>query len=58
MHATRSYYAHRTVSPEETLARMTPLMPVLGITRIADVTGLDHIGVPVVMVTRPNARVV
>jgi ribosomal protein S12 methylthiotransferase accessory factor len=47
---------HRLVPPEETLRRMTPLMPLLGITRIADVTGLDHVGVPVVMVTRPNAR--
>lgn len=28
----------------------------MGITRIADVTGLDRIGVPVVMVCRPNAR--
>ena len=47
---------HRLVPPEETLRRMAPLMPLMGITRIADVTGLDHIGVPVVMVTRPNAR--
>lgn len=47
---------HRLVPPEETLARFSPLMPVLGITRIADVTGLDHLGIPVVMVTRPNAR--
>lgn len=28
----------------------------LGITRIADVTGLDHVGLPVMMVVRPNAR--
>ena len=28
----------------------------MGITRIADVTGLDRIGVPVVMVIRPNSR--
>jgi YcaO-like protein with predicted kinase domain len=28
----------------------------MGITRIADVTGLDRIGVPVVMVMRPNSR--
>lgn len=28
----------------------------MGITRIADVTGLDTIGIPVVMVCRPNAR--
>ncbi|WP_441291247.1 YcaO-like family protein [Sorangium sp. KYC3313] len=47
---------HRAVSPEETMARLRPLMPVMGITRVADVTGLDTLGVPVVMVTRPNAR--
>ncbi|MEZ4302620.1 MAG: YcaO-like family protein, partial [Polyangiaceae bacterium] len=47
---------HRAVPPEETLARFERLMPALGITRIADVTGLDHLGIPVVMVTRPNAR--
>ncbi len=28
----------------------------MGITRVADVTGLDSIGLPVVMVCRPNAR--
>ena len=28
----------------------------MGITRIANITGLDHIGIPVVMVCRPNAR--
>jgi ribosomal protein S12 methylthiotransferase accessory factor len=32
------------------------MSPVMGITRIADVTGLDSIGIPVVMVCRPNAR--
>jgi len=47
---------HRVCPPEETLARMLPRMPLCGITRIADVTGLDTIGIPVVMVTRPNAR--
>lgn len=47
---------HRLIAPEDTLARYRPLMPVLGITRIANVTGLDTIGVPVVMVTRPNAK--
>jgi YcaO-like protein with predicted kinase domain len=31
-------------------------MPVMGITRIANVTGLDCIGIPVVMVCRPNSR--
>jgi len=47
---------HRLVHPDETVARMKPLLPVMGITRMADVTGLDTLGVPVVMVTRPNAR--
>jgi YcaO-like protein with predicted kinase domain len=47
---------HRTVAPEETLARVLRLSPVLGITRVADVTGLDVVGLPVVAVHRPNAR--
>src|SRR5215470_10783092 len=47
---------HRTVPPEETVARLKPLLPALGITRVANVTGLDRIGVPVVMVCRPNSR--
>ena len=47
---------HRLIPPAETVARMRRLMPVMGITRIANVTGLDFIGIPVVMVCRPNAR--
>jgi len=47
---------HRLMSPEETLARVEPLRSAMGITRIANVTGLDTIGLPVVMVTRPQAR--
>jgi YcaO-like protein with predicted kinase domain len=46
----------RVVDPTTTVARVTPLFPVFGITRVADVTGLDRIGIPVVMVVRPNAR--
>lgn len=47
---------HRTIAPEETLRKIRPLTPVMGITRIANVTGLDCIGIPVVMVCRPNSR--
>ncbi|HEU4353184.1 MAG TPA: YcaO-like family protein [Burkholderiales bacterium] len=47
---------HRTVPPGETLARLMPLLPGMGITRIANITGLDLIGIPVVMVCRPNSR--
>jgi ribosomal protein S12 methylthiotransferase accessory factor len=47
---------HRSMSPAETVARMQPLLSSFGVTRIANLTGLDRIGVPVVMVCRPNAR--
>ena len=47
---------HRTADPANTLARVQPHLASMGITRIANVTGLDRIGVPVVMVCRPNAR--
>ena len=47
---------HRTVSPEATLAAVTPHLPAMGITRVANVTGLDRIGIPVVNAYRPNAR--
>lgn len=48
--------AHLLVDPQQTLDRVTPLMPRLGITRVANVTGLDRVGIPVVMVCRPNSR--
>jgi YcaO-like protein with predicted kinase domain len=47
---------HRIVPPAETVARVLPLAAEMGITRVANVTGLDRIGLPVVMVCRPNAR--
>src|SRR5437667_5611836 len=47
---------HRTIAPEETLRKIRPLLPAMGITRIANITGLDCIGIPVVMVCRPNSR--
>src|SRR5215469_9766205 len=46
----------RLVAPVATMTRVHPLLPVMGITRIANITGLDHIGVPVVVVCRPNSR--
>jgi YcaO-like protein with predicted kinase domain len=47
---------HRSVAPEETVRRAWRFAPVMGITRIGNVTGLDVVGVPVVTVTRPNSR--
>src|SRR2546428_13701976 len=46
----------RHCSPQETLARVRPLFPMFGITRLANVTGLDRIGIPVWLCIRPNAR--
>src|SRR5207249_2958495 len=47
---------HRTVPPAETVARLRPLMAGFGITRLADVTGLDRIGLPVFQAIRPLSR--
>lgn len=47
---------HRMVSPDETLQRLQPLLAPTGITRVANLTGLDRVGIPVVSVMRPNAR--
>jgi ribosomal protein S12 methylthiotransferase accessory factor len=46
----------RLVGPEETLRRVSPHLPAMGITRVANITGLDRIGIPVVTVCRPNSR--
>jgi YcaO-like protein with predicted kinase domain len=49
-------HGDRLCSAAETVARMRPLFPRYGITRLARVTGLDSIGVPVWTAVRPNAR--
>jgi YcaO-like protein with predicted kinase domain len=56
--APKNYRAgtHRIVSPQETLESVRRFFPALGITRVADITGLDVIGLPVVTVSRPNSR--
>ncbi len=46
----------RAVSPTETIAQVGPFLAGMGITRVANVTGLDRIGIPIVMVVRPNSR--
>lgn len=47
---------HRTRSPRETLSDYAHFMPRMGITRLANVTGLDSIGLPVYTAIRPNSR--
>ncbi len=46
----------RTRPPAETLALLEPLLPRFGVTRLANVTGLDRLGIPVWQAIRPNAR--
>jgi ribosomal protein S12 methylthiotransferase accessory factor len=47
---------HRTADPSETLARVRPHAARMGITRLGNITGLDHIGIPVAIAVRPNSR--
>ena len=47
---------HRTVSARATCRRMEPLLSRIGVTRIADITGLDRIGIPVYSCVRPSAH--
>ncbi|MGW7282953.1 YcaO-like family protein [Streptomyces sp. NPDC054844] len=47
---------HRVRRPEHTWALVDGLRSRFGITRVADVTGLDTLGVPVVMAVRPAAK--
>jgi YcaO-like protein with predicted kinase domain len=56
--APKSYRAgtHRLRAPAETLEWVRDFFPAMGITRVADITGLDVIGLPVVAVCRPNSR--
>lgn len=46
----------RSEEPSSTRARLTPRLPEFGITRVANVTGLDRLGLPVYMAIRPNSR--
>jgi YcaO-like protein with predicted kinase domain len=57
-HTNKEYRSgtHRLISPRETLERVRPFLAEMGITRLANVTGLDTIGIPVVMACRPNSR--
>jgi ribosomal protein S12 methylthiotransferase accessory factor len=48
---------HRILSPEETWEKIRSLAPKIGVTRVANITGLDRIGIPVTASIRPEAIV-
>ncbi|HEY9206072.1 MAG TPA: YcaO-related McrA-glycine thioamidation protein [Candidatus Methanoperedens sp.] len=45
----------RVFDPETTLANTTALLPKIGVTRIANITDLDRVGIPVFSAIRPSA---
>jgi len=47
---------HRGCHPGETFERFRGLMKHCGITRLANITGLDSVGIPVYVAVRPNSR--
>jgi ribosomal protein S12 methylthiotransferase accessory factor len=47
---------HRVVHAAETLRRVRPLLPAVGITRVADITGLDRVGIPTYGAVIPDSR--
>ena len=46
---------HRARPPQETFRWIEPMLPEFGITRVADVTWLDDLGVPVYQAIRPDS---
>jgi ribosomal protein S12 methylthiotransferase accessory factor len=46
---------HRVVPPEETLKRVEKVLPDIGVTRVAEISGLDRIGIPVYSAIRPGS---
>ncbi len=47
---------HRSVSAQDTIEFIKPHLRAAGITRVANITGLDFLGIPVITVNRPNSR--
>lgn len=56
-HAAKHFWegTQRSCAPAETLARIRPLFPRIGLTRLAPITHLDRIGIPVILAVRPNS---
>lgn len=46
----------RCIPPSETIRRVMPLLPLMGVTRVSEVTGLDQVGIPNFMSVRPDGR--
>jgi len=51
------YGTQRVIAPSETVARARRHFTRVGLTRLANITGLDRIGIPTVLSIRPNSPV-
>jgi len=51
-----SYGVVRAIPPSQTIRQVLPLMETVGVTRIADITGLDSTGIPNFTTVRPRER--
>jgi ribosomal protein S12 methylthiotransferase accessory factor len=48
---------YRAIDPQQTLAKIEPLLwSAFGITRLANITHLDHVGIPTYLAIRPQAK--
>ena len=47
---------HRVIAPEKTIENNEDKLKVAGVTRIADITDLDRIGIPIYTAIRPTAE--
>ncbi|OXM55623.1 YcaO-like family protein [Amycolatopsis alba] len=52
----RNSGVHREIAVEDTLARVTPYLRDVGITRVANITWLDRVGIPVYNAIVPRSR--
>ena len=46
---------HRAIAPEETIKNVESKLRVAGVTRVAEITHLDRVGIPVYSAIRPGA---
>lgn len=53
---THTHGMHRLISPQQTLEKLQSNLAHIGVTRCADVTGLDYLNIPVFCAIRPRGR--
>ena len=55
---TKAYHlgTHRTRTPDDTFRQVQPLLKKMGISRFANITGLDRVGIPTYTAFRPQSK--